>query len=347
MYKNLLLIIVPFLLFSSCKQQNVKSDNRISIIFETDMGNDIDDGLALDILYKYLDQDKINLLGISVNKENEYSSKFIDIMNTWYGYSEIPVAIVQNGIEDTIPVNYAKKACLHTTSDGIKFKRSLPDDYEFPESTHFYREMLTRQEDSSVTIISVGYLTNLARLLDTQADSISSLTGKELIAQKVKALSLMAGNFNGVNPHEYNVLKDTESARRVFNEWPTEIVVSPFEVGNAIHFPGSVIEQDLNYVENHPLKVAYESYLPMPYDRPMWDLTSVLYVVEQDKVQDYFQSSGKGLISVDSLGATSFESKEDGKHLYLKVDSIQSELIKKRFVELIKQKPSTFKEKNK
>lgn len=338
-------MIVPFLLFSSCKQQNVKSDNRISIIFETDMGNDIDDALALDMLHKYQDAGIIRLLGVSINKENVYAPQFIDIMNTWYGYPNIPVALVRNGIEDTIPVNFGEAVCKYEGKDGFTFGRSIVDYASMPDPVALYRQILSKQPDNSVVIVSVGFFTNLSRLLDSPTDDISAMTGKELIAQKVKALSLMAGNFNGVNPHEYNVVKDTESARMVFNEWPTEIVVSPFEVGNAILFPGSVIEQDLNYVENHPLKVAYESYLPMPYDRPTWDLTSVLYAVEQDKVQYYFHSSGKGLISVDSLGTTSFELKEDGKHLYLKVDSIQSELIKKRFVELIKKKPSTFKEK--
>lgn len=52
-----------------------------SIIFETDIGNDVDDALALDMLYKYLDEKKIAVLAISSNKESKYSTEYINLMN--------------------------------------------------------------------------------------------------------------------------------------------------------------------------------------------------------------------------------------------------------------------------
>src|SRR5690606_12647502 len=138
--KNNLICVLVLSLFnyactSSTKDKREEGQNKMSVIFETDMGNDIDDGLALDMLYKYLDQDKIDLLGISINKDNEYSPKFIDIMNTWYGYPHIPIAVVNNGVEDTVPVNFAKQVCLYTKADGTKFKRSLAENHIFAEST--------------------------------------------------------------------------------------------------------------------------------------------------------------------------------------------------------------------
>lgn len=45
------------------------------------MGNDVDDVLALDMLYKYQDAGKIQLLLISNNKGNAYSAPFIHLMN--------------------------------------------------------------------------------------------------------------------------------------------------------------------------------------------------------------------------------------------------------------------------
>ncbi len=62
----------------------------VRIIFETDMGNDVDDVLALDMLYKYQDAGKIQLLLISNNKGNAYSAPFIHLMNDFYGWSGIP-----------------------------------------------------------------------------------------------------------------------------------------------------------------------------------------------------------------------------------------------------------------
>ncbi len=337
MRKDILSVLVVILFAYSCtssaKKKDLKDNPEIAVIFETDMGNDIDDGLALDMLYKYLDQGKINLLGISVNKDNEYSPKFIDILNTWYGYPDIPVAMVNNGIEDTVPVNFAKQVCLYKKPDGTSFKRSLPDDHVFIESTRFYRDILSQQEDHSVIVISVGFLTNLARLLDTQGDDISPLTGRELVAKKVQRLSLMGGNFNGINPQEYNITKDVSSSIKVFQEWPTEITVSPFEVGNQILFPGNAIENNLGYIEEQPLVVAYKSYLPMPYDRPTWDLTCVLDEVESDK--DYFSYSKQGKIAITSSGESLFEEDTQGKHRYIIIDEKQAPVIMDHFVELI------------
>jgi hypothetical protein len=60
-----------------------------------------------------------------------------------------------------------------------------------------------------VTLIQVGYFSNLAALLDTPGDAFSSLNGKELVKAKVKFLSVMAGAFKSIgnNNHylEYNV----------------------------------------------------------------------------------------------------------------------------------------------
>ena len=57
---------------------------RMNIIFETDMGNDVDDALAIDMLYKYNRQGRINLMAIMLNKEGEFPPKYIDLLNTRY-----------------------------------------------------------------------------------------------------------------------------------------------------------------------------------------------------------------------------------------------------------------------
>ena len=64
----------------------LRAAEPVKIIFDTDMGNDVDDVVALDMLYKYLDEGAIELLGIISSKREEGSIKFIDAMNTLYGY---------------------------------------------------------------------------------------------------------------------------------------------------------------------------------------------------------------------------------------------------------------------
>ena len=100
---KLYLIGLLVLALSSCtskKQQTAEiTPNVPKIILETDIGNDVDDALALDMLYKYLDAGDIDLLGITINKEGTYPAEYTDIMNTWYDYPQIPIGIIHNGAD--------------------------------------------------------------------------------------------------------------------------------------------------------------------------------------------------------------------------------------------------------
>lgn len=334
-----------FIALSSCTSKNRQNEKIISdaqkIIFETDIGNDVDDALALDMLYKYMDAGDINLLGIMINKEGVYPPEYTDIMNTWYGYPEIPVGIIHNGADcENDATNYAKCVSLMRKENGEPiFHRSLKDYSTLPEAHILYRKLLAKQPDNSVTIVSVGFSTNLARLLDTPADDFSPLTGIELVTKKVKLLCTMAGCFNNPDLYEYNIVKDIPAAKKVFAEWPTPVVTSPFEVGIAINYPSVSIENDFKWALTHPMVEAYKCYLEMPYDRPTWDLTSVLYSVEGSS---YFNISPAGKIDVTDKGATTFTADENGSRYYLMVDSIQAENIKQHFIELISQQPANF-----
>ena len=312
------------------------------IIFETDIGNDVDDALALDMLYKYMDAGEIDLLGIMINKEGTYPPEYVDIMNTWHGYPKIPIGVIYNGADcENDATNYAKCVSLMKKgNDEPLFRRSLKDYSELPEAHILYRKILAQQPDNSVTIVSTGFSTNLARLLDTPADDFSPLTGKELVTKKVKLLCTMAGCFNNPELHEYNIVKDIPAAKKVFAEWPTPLVTSPFEVGIAINYPAISIENDFKWAPVHPMVEAYKCYLEMPYDRPTWDLTSVLYSVEGPS---YFNISPAGIIDVTNQGSTTFTANENGNRYYLMVDSVQAENIKQHFIQLITRQPANFK----
>ena len=114
----------------------------------------------------------------------------------------------------------------------------------------------------------------------------------------------MAGNFADGKP-EFNLEKDVPAAQQLFRDWPTPIVVSGFEIGAALEFPAKRIERDFAYVQDHPVAEAYRSYMKMPYDRPTWDLTAVLYAVRPD--EGYFSLSPPGTITVLPGGGSHFE----------------------------------------
>lgn len=183
-----------------------------------------------------------------------------------------------------------------------------------------YRRLLAGQSDHSVTIASVGFLTNLAALLDSGADDFSPLSGRELVAKKVKLVSVMAGNISFEDGRdifpEYNVRRDIASAKKFFSECPVPVVVSPFELGLEICYPASEIEANLGFGTPNPVVEAYKAYMPMPYDRTTWDLTSVIYAVDGN---EWFTSYSTGTVSVDDNGLSRFVPSQDGLHFVLRV----------------------------
>ena len=307
------------------------------------MGNDVDDALALDMIYKYLDKGQINLLAISSNKHSKYSTEYIHLMNYWYGYPKIPIGKVIYGADsENDAKKYAEHVCLMKDDKGKPLFIRPKFNYDaVPDAVELYRKILSKQEDTSVTIVSVGFSTNIARLLQSEPDKYSSLTGKELVKKKVRLLSVMAGSFDEKPVKEYNIIKDIPAAKLVAEQWPTPVVFAPFEIGIKVLYPATSIENDFKWVQHHPVVEAYKYYLKMPYDRPTWDLLSLLYVVE-DPVK-YFGMSEWGNIKVDETGITRFTPDQNGNRAYLTVSKEQAKTILDRFIEIITAKPQRIK----
>ena len=309
----------------------------VRLIFDTDMGNDIDDALALGVIHALQSRGECQLLAVTVSKDNEFAAPFCDLVNTFYRRGKIPVGVVRQG---QTPENsrYIQEPCLAKDDGQLRYPRTLLSGKDAPEATGLLRQVLSRQPDASVVMVVVGFSTNISRLLESPADSHSPLTGRALVAQKCKLLSMMAGNFaERGREKEYNVYVDLAAAKNVFTNWPTPIVASGFEIGSAITFPATSIENDFRYVKHHPLSEAYRLYQKMPYDRQTWDLTSVLYAVRPDR--GYFGVSLTGTIAVDDKQITQFTAGPTGRQRYLTVNPDQIVRVREALVQLASQPP--------
>ena len=180
-------------------------------------------------------------------------------------------------------------------------------------------------------------MTNLARLLESKPDDASPLDGMELVKRKVREYVMMAGAFCKEPGGEYNVVTDAESARTVFERWPTPIVATGYEIGEAILYPAESIEKDYGWVKDHPVAEAYRAWEKMPYDRPTWDLTAVLYAVRPDR--GYFGLSPKGTITLDEKNVTRFTADENGAHRFVTVTPEQITRIREACVFLASAPP--------
>lgn len=198
--------------------QTRPSDTPVTIIFDTDLGNDVDDAMAMDMLYKYIDAGKANVIGIMTNRTMPSGPEMVDIMNTWYGYPKIPIGTISGGVIGDEKARYAERVCQQKDVDGKPmFHRSHRSYSKLLPSHELYRKLLASQPDNSVVIISVGFSTNLARLLESGPDKYSDLSGKELAEKKVKLLSVMAGDFVEEPMAEFNVL-NIEISKLLFKD---------------------------------------------------------------------------------------------------------------------------------
>lgn len=309
----------------------------VPVIFDTDMGNDIDDALALGVLHALQSRNECKILAVTLTKDEPSAAAFCDVINTFYGRGDIPIGVVKDG-KTPEPSNYTGPVADRKVGQDYLYPHDLVSGNDAPDAIRVLRQVLAGAEDHSVVMIQVGFSSNLARLLDSPADDVAPLTGKELVAKKCRLLSMMAGWFTPDRKKEYNVFVDVPSARKVFADWPTPIVVSGFEIGLAIKYPAVSIERDFDYVANHPLKAAYPLYQKMPYDRETWDLTSALYAVRPDR--GYFDLSPPGRIEVDDAAVTQWTADPSGPHRFLMANAEQVATVREALVQLASQPPS-------
>lgn len=317
---------------------------RVPLIFDTDIGNDCDDVLAMGVIHALQTRGECELLAVTITKDHELAAPFADVVNTFYGRGNIPIGVCRSGVTPK-PGSFN---VLAAQKDGgtDRYEHDLRSGKDAPDAVDVLRAALAGQEDGTVVIAQVGFSTNLANLLQSSADNHSELNGIELVRKKVRLLSIMAGAFRQIvnnegqlyDHKEYNIVKDIPAAKTLVHSWPTPIIWSGFEIGKNLTYPHQSILLDYRYVPHHPLSEAYTLYIPPPHDRPTWDLTSVLQAVRPD--HEYFGLSQLGRVHVADDGLTTFENSADGRDRYLILGEDQKARAREALVQLASQPPA-------
>ncbi|MEW4562901.1 nucleoside hydrolase [Bremerella sp. JC770] len=321
----------------------------VPLIFDTDIGNDVDDVLALGMIHSLQDLGECQLLAVTITKDHPLAAPFTDAVNTFYGRGDIPIGVCHSQV--TPDVGKFLEMAVEKAGSALRYPHDLTSNPQAPDAVTLLRETLTTAEDKSVVIAQVGFSTNLANLLSSEPDDISPLTGRKLIEKKVKLISVMGGAFAKVpgvkgGYGEYNIVKDLPAAQKLAESWPTPIIWSGYEIGINLRYPHQSIEKDYAYVDHHPLAEAYHLFCPPSHDRPTWDLTSVLYAVRPDAGD--FELSPPGHVSISDIGRTSFDDascREDPSDLncrdrYLIIPAGKQAEILKTLIQLSKRPPN-------
>lgn len=311
---------------------SVERPGPVYLIFDTDIGNDCDDAMALAVIHALQNRGACQLVAVTLTNPDPLAGRMVDALNTFYGRGEIPI-----GVNPSAPAMAKPSSFLAVAHD---YRHDFTPETA-PSARSLLRRTLAEADDRSITIVQVGFFTNLAALLESPPDEFSPLSGRELVARKVRLLSSMAGAFataRGTNYYaQFNVKFDIPAAMKVTAAWPTPIVWSGVEIGDAILFPAVSIDSDFAYVARHPVRDCYQRFKPIPHERPCFDLTSVLQAVWPDR--NYFELSAPGRIDILPDGFARYQAAKEGRDRFLIVDRTQAARLRELFSALVSEPP--------
>src|SRR3954452_23839594 len=89
------------------------------VIFDTDMGNDVDDALALGILHSLTSRGECRLIGVTLTNANASAVPYIRLVNSFYGRPAIPVGSALKSILKGAEDHYLN-ATLKSAPAGLR-----------------------------------------------------------------------------------------------------------------------------------------------------------------------------------------------------------------------------------
>lgn len=251
------------------------------LIIDTDFGQWWDDVAALATVHAAADRGRARILGVVSNVDNPWNAPALDAVNTWYGRPDIPIGRPIGAVP--AEQNYSRYLAEHFPHAGGT-----------EDAVALYRRLLAAQPDHSVTILSVGALTNLARLLATD---------RALVARKVAVTVIMGGEYPRASAPEWNFGLDLDATRRVVANWPTPIVYDGFEVGARIIVGNGVCAA---HPLTSPIRAAFDIIYGCGNQQTdgTWDPTAAYYAVSgRAHVYALAGQGGRNVVTPDGLNA--------------------------------------------
>jgi inosine-uridine nucleoside N-ribohydrolase len=292
---------------SSPRTDKQQARTPASVIFDTDMGPDYDDAGALTLLHALADSGEVKILATVSSNLDTLAVPCIDVINTYFGRPDIPLGAPKAGVNMGDLWHREK----WTEALAAKYPHTVKSTADAPDAVQIYRRILAEAPDTSVVVVTVGFLTNLAGLLESASDRFSPLNGRELAKKKVKRLVSMAGQFPA--GREFNVFCDSAASIKVFNGWPSRIVLSGFEIGEKILTGRRLTASG---IAETPAKTVFSICLKQgDFDgRMSWDEVTVLAAIRG--AEKYFNTV-KGQIIVNPDGSNTWRDDPDGRHEHL------------------------------
>jgi hypothetical protein len=254
----------------------------MKIILDTDMDTDCDDAGALAILHMLEQQGHAEILGVVCSSPVAAAVPTIRSINAWYDRANLPVAGLQAADWSISELTQYLQLRQEFMTRGVLYNEIIGGEFEDQdqpqlEAVHLYRALLGAEPDLSVTICTIGFLTALARLIRSKPDDSSPLTGRELVATKVKRLVMETTALFPAGKDVFNWKMDLPSAATVLRKLSsTPIIISPL-VYSGVYTGKRFLSKA---PKDHPVRRAYQINLsdrdPLHHSA---DLLAVLFAV--------------------------------------------------------------------
>ena len=307
------LLFALLILLSACSKPTVEVPR---IIFDTDFGGDADDLGALAMLNNFVNKGECELVAVMCWNVEPNAVAAISAVNTYYGNPDIPIG-TRKDKGDYIDWMHGK-----VLADNFPHQVNAES---APETTGLYRKLLAESKDHELVIVTVGPLSNIMRLIDSEPDNISPLNGLQLIEQKVKEFVIMGGQYPS-GEQEWNFDGNMRGVTKyVLEKLTVPITFSGYELGvnlktgevfNEIDKESPLYKGFMHFSEFCPwLNEQYEGKI---YDNATYDQTAVLYAV-RNGVGDYWSRVEDGICVADSVGGNTWKPAANSNHSYLKM----------------------------
>jgi hypothetical protein len=236
----------------------------VPVIFDADMDSDCDDVAALALLHALADRGEAEILGTLSASTNPDTPRCMAAVNAFYKRPGLSVGAARAKTAVGRPSKYARGVAGDVAVAPV-------------DAVDLYEKLLRERPERTVTIVTVGYLTNVAELLRRPG-------GPEL-ARRARLWVCMGGNFVGRPPKDdlklgnVNFTTEKDGALHAVRAWPGPLTFVGREIGS-VPSGLKIGARFAELAEGHPVRVAYALYFGgAPKDRHVADLTAVLFAV--------------------------------------------------------------------
>ncbi len=288
--------------------------SSVNLIIDENFGNDWDSAAGFAELNTFLENGEANVLAVVNDNGTTNAAQAHEAVLTYFG-------------RPNIPTGNCFGTCIATTDNwGTYVATNWPNIFTASSttpqpSTPLLRSILAAQPDGSVTYIAEGLMRDLYDLYNSSPDSISPLTGAQLLAAKVGRYVMCCGDYP--TGSEFNLTTDPTAAQVINNLESANITWVGYTLGTSIV---ETVTSAAGTPSNSPVLAAFVHNGAT--SRYAWSSLVALYAVRglSHGAETYFTETAAGYNTVDGSGNNTFVTNAAYHQYYLAAGESASSL---------------------